>query len=45
MFAYLQLSLFSRPKIDTVDKIPETFICLHLCFTVLRSVFSEKKKL
>ena len=43
MLAHLQLSLFSRPKIDNIDKILETFICLHSCFTVLISEFSEKK--
>ena len=43
MFAYLWLSLFSRPKIDHLDEIHETFNCLHSCFTLLRSKFSEKK--
>ena len=43
MFAYLRLSLFSRPKIDKIDEIHETFHCLHSCFTFLSSEFSEKQ--
>ena len=43
MFAYLRLSLFSRPKIYKIDEIHETFNCLHSCFNLLRSEFSENK--
>ena len=43
MFAHLQLSLCSRPKIDKLDEIHETFNCLHSCFSLLRCKFSENK--
>ena len=43
MFSFLRLSLISRPKIDKIDEIDETLNCLHSCFTLLRSEFSENK--
>ena len=43
MFEYLRLSLFSRPEIDKIDEIHETFNCLRSCFTLLRSEFCENK--
>ena len=43
IFSYLQLSQFSRPNIEKIDKIYEIFKCLHSCFTLLHSKFSENK--
>ena len=44
-YVYLWLSLFSCQKVEKIDNSHETFKCLHSCFTLLHSKFSEKNTL